>query len=127
MGPSMPSCTLAATMGPPQHRSMTHHGPLTPLLQPRLLPSVSRNMTFSCSGSARRVEGTGEGRAARDGSRTRMKERLGWFAARGRLRLQRSFGSSDNLGSNLARMKEGLRRSRDRLGAALSPVRGRAG
>ena len=26
-----------------------------------------------------------------------MKERLGWFAARGRLRLQRSFGSSDNL------------------------------
>ena len=86
-------------------------------------------MTFSCSGSASRVEGTGEARAARDTrdtSRTRMKERLGWFAARG-LRLQRSFGSSDNLGSNLARMKEGLRRSRDRLGAALSPVRGRAG
>lgn len=38
-----------------------------------------------------------------------MKERLGWFAARGRLRLQRSFGSSDNLvGSNKKLFTEGI-------------------
>ena len=38
-----------------------------------------------------------------------MKERLGWFAARGRLRLQRSFGSSDNLvGSNIKLFTKGI-------------------
>ena len=109
------------------------------VLQPRMLPTVTRNVTFACTGVARRAAGGEEAgrereekrkeaeeemgrgsRIGRDGSRTRclmsqihrchgipnlhlistgsrMKERLGWFAARGRLRLQRSFGSSDNL------------------------------